>query len=256
MSEPLHRMEPTSRFSDRVGDYVRFRPDYPETAIDAIFEGLGYPRMLTIADVGAGTGIASRQLARRGARVLAIEPNADMLAALEPHESITPMHAKAEATGLADSSVDLIVCAQAFHWFDSEPTLREFRRIVRPLGRLAVMWNTRDVDDPVTTGYTDAIRSASEQHPAESRMDEARGFEDSPLFENLEVMEFAHEQRLTLDGLIGRARSASYCPKEGPRLDQLVRELTALHARHAGSDGLVAMRYRTRLFTLSPAGRA
>lgn len=253
MSEPLHRMDPTSRFSDRVADYVRYRPDYPEVAIDAMFEGLGYPRMLSIADVGAGTGIASRQLARRGSRVLAIEPNAEMLAALEAHENITPVHTRAEATGLGDSTVDLIVCAQAFHWFDPEPALREFRRIIRPLGRLAVMWNTRDVVDPVTIGYTDAIRAASGQHPAESRMDEARGFEDSPLFENLRAMEFGHQQRLTLEGLIGRARSASYCPKDGPQLVRLVNDLKALHARHADADGLVAMLYRTRLFTLSPA---
>jgi len=253
MSEPLHRMNPTTRFADCVEHYAQFRPDYPERAIDLMLEGMGFPSMLTVADIGSGTGILSRQLAERGALVVAVEPNESMRRACFAHERIIPHDATAEQTGLNDGSVDLITCAQAFHWFDPERALPEFRRIIRGLGRLAIIWNTRDTDDPVTAGYTAAIRKASQSHPAESRMDQARAFEQSPLFTDLQEHEIPHVQRLTLDGLIGRARSASYCPKQGPLLDTLIEELTELHAAHADADGCVQMRYMTRLFILSPA---
>lgn len=253
MNDPLHRMDPTGRFSDRVADYVRYRPDYPETALDVMFEGMGFPGLLTVADIGAGTGIFTRQLAGRGALVVAVEPNEEMRAACTEHERILLQDGTAEETGLNDQSVDLITCAQAFHWFEPEKSLVEFRRIIRGLGRLAVIWNTRDADDPVTIGYTAAIRKASDQHPAESRMDHARGFEDSSHFTDLREFTFPHVQWLTLDGLIGRAQSASYCPAAGPRLEKLVDELTALHAQHADADGRVGLRYLTKLFLLSPA---
>lgn len=253
--EPLHQMNPTRRFSGLVDQYVRYRPDYPQHGIDLVLEGLGYPGMLTTADVGAGTGIFSRQLAQRGALVVAVEPNDDMLAACGEHPRILPQAGTAEATGLNDASVDLVTCAQAFHWFEPQSALREFHRILRGLGRLAVLWNARDPDDPVTAGYTAAIRKASDNHPAESRMDEARGFQDSPYFTNLREHRVPHEQRLSLEGLIGRARSASYCPTEGPPLTTLIDELTSLHTRHALPDGNVSMRYMTRIFLADPKPR-
>lgn len=253
--EPLHQMNPTRRFSGLVNDYVRHRPDYPQAGIDLVLEGMGYPRMLTVADVGAGTGIFARQLAQRGALVVAVEPNEDMRSACPPNDRILPQAGRAEATGLRDASVDLVTCAQAFHWFEPEAALREFHRILRGLGRLAILWNTRDADDSLTAGYTAAIRKASDNHPAESRMDEARGFEESAMFINLREHRVPHEQRMSLQGLIGRARSASYCPTEGPRLSTLIDELTSLHARHADAQGDVSMHYVTRIFLADPAPR-
>lgn len=254
--EPLHQMNPTRRFSGVVDDYVRFRPDYPQAGIDLVLEGMGYPGMLTVADVGAGTGIFARQLAQRGSLVVAVEPNEDMLSACPPHDRILPQVGRAEATGLRDSSVDLVTCAQAFHWFEPEAALREFHRILRGLGRLAILWNTRDADDPLTAGYTAAIRKASDNHPAESCMDEARGFEESALFINVREHRVPHQQHVSLEGLIGRARSASYCPTAGPRLTTLIAELTTLHAHHADAQGNVCMRYVTRIFLADPAPRS
>lgn len=253
--EPLHQMDPTRRFSGLVDNYVRYRPDYPPGGIDLVLEGMGFPGMLTVADVGAGTGIFSRQLAERGALVVAVEPNEEMLEACPEHARILRQVGTAEATGLCDASVDLLTCAQACHWFEPLGALREFHRVLRGLGRLAILWNTRDPDDPVTAGYTEAIRKASENHPAESRMDEARGFEETALFTNLREHRVPHEQRMTLQGLIGRARSASYCPTGGPRLTTLIDELTTLHARHADAEGSVCMRYITRIFLAEPSAR-
>src|SRR5689334_8771077 len=97
---------PTCRFFDRAGDYARYRPGYPGAAIDAVLEGL--PKACTVADVAAGTGILSRLVAARGARVLAVEPNAAMRAAAAPHPGVVWSDGTAEATGLPDGSVDLV----------------------------------------------------------------------------------------------------------------------------------------------------
>ncbi len=107
--------------------------------------------------MGAGTGICSRLLADRGARVLAIEPNDAMRAAAEDHPRVEWQRGTAERTGLEDSGVDLVVCAQAFHWFEPQAALQEFHRILRPGGRLALIWNKRDNSDPFTAGYRQAI---------------------------------------------------------------------------------------------------
>ncbi len=138
---PLHTMAPTSRFANRAEDYKKFRPTYPAAAIDAVIEGLAEARTLTAADIGAGTGISSRLLADRGVRVIAIEPNAAMREAAEPHPLVQWREGTAERTGLGDHAVDLVVCAQAFHWFEPVAAVREFGRVLKRGGRLALMWN-------------------------------------------------------------------------------------------------------------------
>jgi SAM-dependent methyltransferase len=117
----LDRLDPTGRFTNRAEDYAKHRPSYPDAAIDAVLMGLGAPPDLVAADVGAGTGISSRALAARGLRVVAIEPNAAMRAKAEPHPRVEWRDGTGERTGLPPASVDLVLCAQAFHWLDPEP---------------------------------------------------------------------------------------------------------------------------------------
>jgi SAM-dependent methyltransferase len=242
----LAGMDPTGRFADRAADYVRFRPDYPAAAIDAVLEGLGALERLVAADVGAGTGISARLLADRGVHVHAIEPNAVMRAAAEPHPHVEWGAGTAEATGLAAASVRLVLCAQAFHWFRQAEAIAEFHRVLEPGGRLALMWNARDRDDPLTLGYIDAIHAVNGEHPAEHRGIEP-GVVEAGGFPPLRLLTFPHAQALDLEGFIGRATSASYVSKEPAALAELVRLLTALHARHADARGCVTMRYRTEV---------
>jgi SAM-dependent methyltransferase len=184
-------------------------------------------------------------------RVIAVEPNAAMRSEAEPHALVEFRERTAEATGLDAESVDLVTCGQAFHWFEPLGALSEFARVLRPGGRVALVWNDRDTADPLTAEYGVLIRHASGYHPAaEDRSMSGRALEESPLFENARVRMFRYEQPLTLEGLIGRARSASYCPKEGPGLDELVRGLTDLHARYAGERGIVRMVYSTRVYAV------
>jgi SAM-dependent methyltransferase len=252
---PLHAMNPTGRFSDRADDYVKFRPDYPAAAIDAVLAGLHSP--VFAADVGAGTGISARHLAERGARVIAIEPNAAMREAAEPHPRVEWRDGAAEATGLADGEVNLVACAQAFHWFRPREALAEFARVLAPGGRVALWWNTRDDADALTTGYKDAIRAVGGEHPAEARDLASAAFVDGlrvePLLRELEALAFSHAQALDEAGLLGRATSASYVPREGARLEELRARLAALHARHADARGLVHLRYVTRVYRLTRA---
>jgi SAM-dependent methyltransferase len=241
---PREQGDPTARFTDRAADYERYRPGYPADAIDAILEGLGDPATLTGADIGAGTGISARLVAERGVTVHAIEPNEAMReqGRARATESVVWHAAAGEATGLPDHAVDIITCAQAYHWLDPERAAIEFARILRPAGRIALMWNDWDETHPVTAGYSRLIRRHCTGLPPHHEEWEP---EVSGRLVVTGTRRFEHAQRLDAEGLIGRAMSASYVPKEGGAHDALMAGLRALHAEHAGAEGFVDLAYET-----------
>ncbi|HEU5161574.1 MAG TPA: class I SAM-dependent methyltransferase, partial [Thermoanaerobaculia bacterium] len=215
--ESLHRENPTGRFSGRADAYARYRPDYPADALQAVAGGLGCAPEPIAADLGAGTGISSWQLAERGIFVYALEPNEEMRLRMLPHPRIVPIDARAESIPLEDSSIDLVTAFQAFHWFDPARALPEIARVLRPRGRLALLWNERDDErDLFTERWRVLARRASGDHPAESRMDHSRALYESALFVNVRRLSFQHEQALDWDGVIGRLASTSYIPSSGP----------------------------------------
>ncbi len=259
---PLHELDPTRRFSGRAKDYARYRPDYPNAAIDCILAGLvpgrrepgGRPSSeLIAADVGAGTGISARQLARRGVRVVAVEPNAAMRAAAEPHPLVVWREGTAEATGLAAEAVDLVLCAQAFHWFRQPEAIAEFRRVLCDGGRLALIWNEADRCDPCTRGCTEAIRAVNGDHPAEHHPFDAAVVHATGRFTPAVRHEFPHGQRLDRASLLGRARSSSHVAKEGPALTELARRLDDLFDAHRDAGGAVTLCYRTEVWIAARA---
>src|SRR5579863_5521770 len=150
-------MDSTKRFGSRASAYAAFRPTYPPAAVDAALAGLGDPRRLTVADVGAGTGISARLFAERGAKVVAIEPNAKMRGNAEPHPSVEWRDGSAERTGLDDASVDAVIACQAFHWFATPAAMSEFRRIARK--RAVLLQYERNELDAFTAAYGDLVRS-------------------------------------------------------------------------------------------------
>ncbi len=249
---PLHHLQPLSRFSDRAKDYAQFRPTYPIAAVFAILEGLGHPAGLVAADIGAGTGISSRLLADLGLHVWAIEPNESMQQAAEPHPRVTFFTGTAEQTGLLNQSVDLVTCFQSFHWFDPAIALAEMHRILKPSGRLAVVWNDRDRNDPFTQGYSQIVQQVSGHHPAEQRLVAHQPLLDSSGFCNIRQLTFTHQQVLNWDGLVGRANSVSYIPKDPPSQQQLITALEALYTRWADDQGLVYLTYCTQVFLGEP----
>lgn len=249
MTAPLHELNPTTRFTERAGEYERFRPGYPGAAIDLVLEGLGEPGALTIADVGAGTGIFARALAGRGCRVVAIEPNEAMRQVAPAHENIVWRDATGEDTGLAPASVDLVTCAQAFHWLKPERAIPEFCRILKPGGRIALLWNIGDERNPVARGYYEAIRRASSDFTTSHGRVTANPLHRPPLL-GQEEHTLPNAQRLDAEGLIGRAMSASYIPRgeNSPERRRLIEDLRALHAAHADDSGMVTLVYQTHVY--------
>ncbi|MGE3175100.1 MAG: class I SAM-dependent methyltransferase [Planctomycetota bacterium] len=241
--------DPTRRFSDRATDYAQSRPGYPDTLRDALLRGLESP--VRAADVGAGTGIGARWLAdadaARGVEVVAVEPNAAMRAAAAPHRRVAWQDGSAERTGLDDQSVDVVLCAQAFHWFATPVAVAEFARVLRPGGRLALLWNRRDDRDPCTAAYGQELRQLAGEAPAEAFRFDPQLLAACPAFAPVDTVRVPGEQCLDRAGLLGRALSASYVPKDGPVHDELLRRLDALHARFADGAGTVTLRYTAEL---------
>ncbi|MGA8575761.1 MAG: class I SAM-dependent methyltransferase [Candidatus Cybelea sp.] len=218
----------TTRFGPRAQAYAAFRPTYPGGAIDAALDGLGDPHGLTLADVGAGTGISARLFAERGAAVIAIEPDAKMRGAADPHERVTWREGTGEQTGLFDASVDAIVACQAFHWFATPQALREFRRVARR--RAVVMQYERDERDVFTKAYGDVVRAYATDDTEDLRR---RALEFFAAFPNARITSSEHlsRQRLDREALLGRAASASYLPS-GPQGERLRDDLRALYERY------------------------
>jgi SAM-dependent methyltransferase len=223
-------MKSTERFGTRAKAYAAFRPSYPPGAIDAALDGLGDPCVLTVADVGAGTGISARVFAERGVRVIAIEPNAKMRAAAQLHDLVSWHEGTGEHTGLGNASVDAIVACQAFHWFATPKALREFRRVARR--RAAVLQYEREECDDFTRTYGDIVRAYATDDTEELRR---RALEFFAAFPDARITQTAHRsrQRLDRDALFGRASSSSYLPQTGPEAERLRRDLNALFDRYA-----------------------
>ena len=231
-----------ARFSNRVGDYVRYRPNYPP----ALFEALGLGPGVVAADVGAGTGISSRALLATGATVVAVEPNAAMRAAIGG--GVRALDGSAEATGLPDASVDLVTAFQAFHWFDRAAARREFARILKPGGRVALVWNDRDATStPFLRGYEALLREFAGDYLAVRH----NGIEESDLATwfggTMHVASFPNGQSFDFEGLLGRLMSSSYAPSaDHPRHTAMVEALRRLFDE-TQQDGLVEMRYEARV---------
>ncbi|MGC3996439.1 MAG: class I SAM-dependent methyltransferase [Anaeromyxobacter sp.] len=243
-----------ARFTGRAESYALNRPECPDSLLDAALRGL--PPEPIVADVGAGTGLSTARLAVRSAHVHAIEPNPDMRRRLIPGARVTVHPGAAEATGLPAGSVDAACCVQSFHWFRAAEALPELHRILRPGGRLVLIWYLRDGQDPFTRALSGFVMRKSGGSPAADVTGAEAPLRESPLFALEQALEERHPWRLDADGLVGWARSASYLPVREGQLEPAVEAgLRALVARWAGPDGRVAVVLRWVAFTARPLAR-
>jgi len=234
-------MSQTDRFSGRADVYEAGRPSYPVEAIAVLLDGLGDPATLTVADLGAGTGISTRLLAAAGPRVIALEPNAPMRTKAAEHPRVTWIDGTAEATTLADASVDVAAAFQAWHWFDHDAALRELRRVVRPGGRIAVLYNERDERDPFTAAFGDLFRRYATEPIEASRTAALERFARLP---GARRSDFGNVQQVDRAGLHARIASSSYVPHEGPAAAAMAADADALFDRFA-ADGQVRIHLAT-----------
>jgi len=222
--------------------------------IDALRELAGLNATTVAADIGSGTGIFARMILPCCARVYGVEPNEPMRSAgdrfLGGNQKFSSIAGTAEATGLADRSVDLVTVAQAFHWFDVTRCRREFARILRPSGSVALIWNERLTDaTPFLTAYELLLKKhAIDYQQATSRNIDPAAVTAFYAPEGCALREFSNEQRFDYAGLKGRLLSSSYAPNVGhPGHAPMLGELESLFTRYAES-GTVTFRYLTKLF--------
>jgi SAM-dependent methyltransferase len=241
------------RFSNRVADYLRYRPGYPTAVLDALRENCGLRPGHVVADIGSGTGFLSELFLKNGNRVYGVEPNSEMRKAgqeyLASHDGFSSIEGSAESTTLEDASVDFVTAGQAFHWFEPEKTRAEFRRILRPQGWVVVVWNFREKETPFAKAYEDFL--------VKFGTDYTRVRDSYPKSHDVQGFflggEFLHralpgERPLDWDELAGLLRSASYMPQEGhanfaPMMDAL-RELFRTYQEN----GRVRVDYATHLY--------
>ena len=245
--------DPTRRFSNRVADYVRYRPDYPAEAVAFIAWRCGLGAGSMVADIGSGTGILTRHLLDLGCTVVGVEPNREMREAAEGLLADTgdfgSAEGRAEETGLADAWADAVTAGQAFHWFDAAAARREFVRILRPRGWVALVWNVRRTDTtPFLRGYEALLRARvpdylkSPQHHVDRQ-----ALADFFAPGGVETYTCRNEQRMDLPALRGRLLSSSYAPKEGQAgHEELMAELGDLFRVHE-REGRVCLEYRSPL---------
>lgn len=177
--------------------------------------------------------------------MIAVEPNQAMRAAAHPHPLIDYRPGTGETTELPDESVGLVTCFQSFHWLNPQVALAEFHRIIRPRGRVALVWNISNQSDRFTREFREAVFEVVGRHPVAETNHSDAPLVQSPLFGRIERREFKHVQPLDLAGLIGRTRSESQVPKDGEAWERLQRSLIKLHERHADARGSVDLQFLT-----------
>jgi SAM-dependent methyltransferase len=242
------------RFGERALDYARYRPQYPPGLIHLLTERCKLGESSSVADVGSGTGIFSRLLLETGAKVFAVEPNSPMRCTAElelaPRGNFVSVNGSAERTGLADESVSLVCCGQAFHWFDPVSTRVEFRRILINSGLCAIFWNFFSPQSAFVEDYVkiEAKFGLDYLEVCEKRTAAVAAI---PAFyggTRWQKHTFSNFQRLDFSELYGRTASASYMPvQDDPAHGPMTEALQVLFEQHE-QGGTVRLDYDCVLY--------
>ncbi|MHA2035035.1 MAG: class I SAM-dependent methyltransferase [Promethearchaeota archaeon] len=226
MNNRKYLIDPKKRFSSRVENYIKYRPNYPPEIIDFLTEKKILSKQSIIADVGSGTGILSELFLKNGNKVFGVEPNSEMRRAaeklLEGYPNFVSISSSAENTSLLSNSIDLITVGQAFHWFDVDRTKREFKDILKPNGFVVIIWNNRRKSGKeFSSQYEEFILKYGTDYK-EVRKNEGK----IDMFYRYKKKVFYNYQDLDFEGLKGRLLSVSYIPLEQDKnYDNMLKEL-------------------------------
>ena len=229
--------DPKHRFSDRVENYVRYRPSYPDTVLELLRSEIGLTEDAAIADVGSGTGLSAELFLRNGNRVFAVEPNPNMRQAaetlLQNYPEFHSVAGSAEATTLPSQSVNCVVVGHAFHWFDPQKAKQEFARILKSNSWVVLMWNKLRKDStPFLRAYEALLLQYGTDYKSIQHVNEA----SLKLFfaeARPKMCRLYNEQCFDFDGLKGRVFSSSFTPNLGhPNHEPMVQALSDLFEQH------------------------
>lgn len=246
-------MDSTNRFTNRVEDYVKYRPQYPLEVVTYLQEQFGLLTSKAIADIGAGTGISTALFLQAGYEVWAVEPNEAMLAKATDLLSHFPgfhaLQATAENTTLENECIDAIIAGQAYHWFDVEKCKVEFKRILKGEGLVVLMWNERNMRSPFEIAYDALIvKHASDYVKVDHRnidLEHIAAF-FAPLPVQLKI--FSNQQLFDFDGLKGRLLSSSYMPTtQDAGYDEMIKDLRHLYDQFQENDS-IKISYDTKVY--------
>lgn len=242
----------TKRFSNRVANYVKYRPGYPAGVLELFRDEMGLTPASVVADVGSGTGISAKIFLENGNTVYGVEPNEAMRAAAEEYlgdfSKFISMNGTADATGLEDDSIDLVIAAQAYHWFEGAAARTEFDRILRPEGFIALMWNERQLG---TNQFLIDYEAFLLKYAGDYEVVRHENTGDKELRDffggDYHTRTFQNSQALDFEGLKGRAASSSYMPAEdNETFPAMVEELADLFAKHE-ENGRIKLLYDTNV---------
>ena len=241
-----------TRFSNRVENYVRYRPGYPADIVTLLRDECGLTKHSVIADIGSGTGKLAELFLKTGCHVFGVEPNKEMREAGERMEfsNFTSVNGSAEETTLPPHRIDFVTAGQAFHWFDHDRCRAEFVRILKPGGWVVIIWNDRQNDTtPFLAAYERLLEQfgtdyAQAHHRRDDKPEVIRAFFGAePRFKN-----FHNVQQFDFEGLKGRLLSSSYAPVEGqPKYEEMLVELKRIFDAHQ-QNGMVAFEYDTHVY--------
>jgi SAM-dependent methyltransferase len=236
---------PYTSFAEVAEAYERGRPSYPDEAV----RWLAGEEPRDVVDLGAGTGKLTRALVALGHRVTAIEPLPAMLELLPTTApGAFAVLGNAEVIPLPDAHADVVTCAQSFHWFDHGLALPEIARVLRPRGRFALVWNTRDDRDPWVARLSAIVGSETI-----GKNDVYTVIDPSGLFEPVERARFTFEQELDRTTLLDLVLSRSYCAKLPPaEREPILEDVGRLYDEVAGPDG-IRLPYVTECFRAAKA---
>jgi ubiquinone/menaquinone biosynthesis C-methylase UbiE len=243
----------TERFSDRVDNYIKYRPGYPQAIIDFLVGNIAFNAGSIVADIGSGTGISAEMFLRYGNKAYAVEPNKEMREAadklLSRYEGYVSINGSSEATMLPDHSIDLVVAAQAFHWFDRDAFKSECQRIGRIGAHCLLLWNERKVASGFEKAYEDLlIRYGNDYLQIDHRNIKEQ---DLQLFfapHKVIAETLYNEQIFDYDGVKGRLLSSSYAPNTGEaKYETMLRYLHEIFDKYQ-QDGKVRFSYDCHLY--------
>lgn len=246
-------MDNTNRFSTRVNNYVKYRPNYPKDALSFVFNN-GINKNKIVADIGSGTGILSNQLIANVKKLYCIEPNHSMREYAEnwlnKYDNYISIDAPAEATTLDDNSIDAIVVAQAFHWFNIEKCKIEFNRILKnDNSHIFLIWNNRLSNSDFLVKYDEVLCSLSKDYNIVNHQNLGDKEFDYFFDKKWSINEFDNVQIFNKEQFLGRVASSSYTPEKGDKVyEEFYKSINQIFDEE-NNNGFVKFNYKTQIIS-------